>query len=88
MRTTLKTLINKIASDLFDAGVDIGIQLAKKDALVTAILHDETVCSPTEEEAEFNAFEGNTRLMWELKAKGGAIAAVFNQEVEIDGSES
>lgn len=79
----VKTLINKIAEQLFEAGVDIGVQLAAKDAEVTHGLKD-CGCYGTawkEEEIEFDVFEGNSRDTWQLKARGGAIGHIFNQEV-------
>jgi hypothetical protein len=84
MTITLKALINRIASDLFDAGVDTGYQLKRKDEEVVLRIsaekaHREEHC----ESIEFEVFEGNSRETWEMKAKGGAIAHIFNQEVNL-----
>lgn len=78
MTITVKALINQVAQQLFDAGVDIGIQLAAKDADVT---HSVSFDGMTPEEAEFEVFERHSRATWEMKARGGAIAHIFNQDV-------
>jgi hypothetical protein len=87
MTLTLKALITKIATDLFDAGVDVGIILAAKDADVDQKLKD-CGCAGNakkEEDTVFVVFEGNSRETWEMKARAGAIAHIFNQEVDLVG---
>ena len=86
---THKEVINKIACELYEAGVDIGRQLTVKDAEVSRRIQEKrTVCGCgklTEaqlDEIEFAVFEENSRDTWMLKARGGAIAHVFNQDVE------
>jgi len=84
---TLKELINKTASDLFEAGYTIASQVAEKDAEVTRRIQEakgECGCASVSNERvemiEFDVYEEQSRDTWIMKAKGGAIANIFNQE--------
>ena len=86
---TLKAPINKTASDLFEAGYTIALQVAQKDNEVTRQIQEakgECGCASVSNERvemiEFGVYEEQSRDTWIMKAKAGAIAHIFNQEYQ------